>query len=281
MKSSSRLFSSDAQIESSQAAELQSGIDECVTAAKELLRLHTALNAIDDGIILLDRDLRLEFINRAAREFSGTAEMPHPGPKTHFADMIRGARVAAGEAELDAFIAQRLEAVSAAHPAPVDVRFANGKIARARCIALADGGRLLTYTDITDIVRRNEELEQLHTALDQVEYGVILLEENLRARFINRAFRMMASLPDAAAAENPTFEQILNHGRTQNAFALSGSEIDAYIAQRLEQVRLGSAEPIDLRWADGRVIRHQITALHGGSRLLTYTDISNLARTTE
>jgi diguanylate cyclase (GGDEF)-like protein len=36
-----------------------------------------------------------------------------------------------------------------------------------------------------------------------------------------------------------------------------------------------------LRWADGRVIRHQITALRGGSRLLTYTDISDLARTTE
>jgi diguanylate cyclase (GGDEF)-like protein len=281
MKSSPSLFSSDAQTEPSPAAEKQPGIGECVTAAKELMRLHIALNEIDDGIILLDRELRLEFMNRAAREFSGTAAMPHPGPKTHFAEMIRSAHVAAGEDEIDAFIAQRLETIAAANPAPVEVRFANGKVVHARCTALADGGRLLTYSDVTDIVRRNERFEQLHSALDQVEYGVILLEADLRARFINRAFRTMANLPDAMAEANPTFEQLLNHGRWQKAFALSDGEIDAYIAQRLEQVRKGNSDPIELRWADGRVIRHQITALRGGSRLLTYTDISDLARTTE
>jgi diguanylate cyclase (GGDEF)-like protein len=91
----------------------------------------------------------------------------------------------------------------------------------------------------------------------------------------------MANMPDAMADGGPTFEQILAHGRRRAAFALSDHEIDAYVAQRLEQVRKGNSDPIELRWADGRVIRHQITALRGGSRMLTYTDISDLARTTE
>jgi diguanylate cyclase (GGDEF)-like protein len=257
------------------------GVSDSGNTVVELLRLRTALNEIDDGIILLDSELRLEFINRAAREFSGSPKTPAPGPKLPYAELIRGSHVAMAEEELETFIAQRLKTVAAGNPAPVEVRFTNGKIARARCVALADGGRLLTYTDITDIVHRNEELKQLHAALDQVEYGVILLDRDLRAQFINRAFRRMASLPDAMADECPAFERILAHGRSRNAFAVGAEGIEAYLKRRLELVREGVPEPIELRWSGDRVIRHQITALRGGSRMLTYTDISDLARTTE
>jgi PAS domain-containing protein len=144
---------------------------------------------------------------------------------------------------------------------------------------LPDGGRLLTYTDMTEISRRNSELEQLQAALDQVEYGVILLNGDLCAQFINRAFRTMAKMPDAMADAGPAFQDILIHGRRQNAFALTDSEFDSYFESRLKQVRNGDPGPIELRWSDGKVIRHQITALRGGARMLTYTDVTDLART--
>jgi diguanylate cyclase (GGDEF)-like protein len=270
-----------AHSDASVAPYSESGVGNSSNTVVELLRLRTALNEIDDGIILLDSELRLEFLNRAAREFSGSPKAPAPGTKKSYEELIRGAHVAMDENELDAFIARRLKTVAAGDPAPVEVRFSNGRIARARCIALADGGRLLTYTDITDIVRRNAELEHLHAALDQVEYGVILLDKDLRAQFINRAFRTMANIPDEMVESHPAFEEILAHGRTQNAFALSDDAIDGYVERRLEQVRNGTSEPIELRWSGNRVIRHQITALRGGSRMLTYTDISDLARTNE
>jgi PAS domain-containing protein len=265
----------------------EAGLSDSGNIVVELLRLRTALNEIDDGIILLDSELRLEFINRAAREFSGSPKTPAPGPKLPYAELIRGSHVALAEDELETFIAQRLKTVAAGNPAPVEVRFANGKIARARCVALADGGRLLTYTDITDIVHRNEELKQLHAALDQVEYGVILLDRDLRAKFINRAFRRMASLPDAMADECPAFEKILAHGRSRNAFAVGAEGIEAYLKRRLELVRQGVPEPIELRWSGDRVIRHQITALRGGSRMLIFpislvrqSSLKNLQRPT-
>lgn len=283
MNSSRRTSTNGAPGQSDAPAEARprQGSGDCGNTAEELIRLRRALDEIDDGIILLDRDLRLDFINRAAREFSGSPPTAEPGLKLTYAELIRRARVTADKGDLEAFIAQRLETVAAGDPAPVEVRFATGKVARARCVALADGGRLLTYTDITDIVRHNEELEQLHAALDQVEYGVILLDGNLCAQFVNRAFRTMANMPDTMADANPTFEQILAHGRRESAFALSDNEIDTYVTQRLEQVRKADSGPIELRWADGRVIRHQITPLRGGRRMLTYTDISDLARTTE
>jgi len=79
----------------------------------------------------------------------------------------------------------------------------------------------------------------------------------------------------------PAFKEILEHGRTTSAFALAEGAVDAYVAQRMQQVRDGGTRPIELRWSDGRVVRHQITALPGGSRMLTYTDITDLARTAD
>jgi diguanylate cyclase (GGDEF)-like protein len=249
-------------------------------AAKELQTLRTALSEIADGIILLDRDLRLDFINRAACEFAGAA-MPDAGSKQTYADLIRGAHVATSGESLEQFIARRMETVLKGDPTPVDVNFAGGKVVRSRCIVLPSGGRLLTYTDITDIVRHHDELRSLHAALDHVEYGVVLLDQDLRARFINRAFRRMSDMPDAMADAGPDFREILEHGRKNSAYALAESEVDGYIAQRMKQVRGGEVRPIELRWSDGRVVRHQITALPGGSRMLTYTDITDLARTAD
>jgi len=119
-------------------------------AAKELQTLRTALNEIADGIILLDRDLRLDFINRAACDFAG-APMPDPAGKQTYAELIRGAHVATSHETLDQFIARRVATVLKGDPTPVEVSFAGGKVARSRCVVLPSGGRLLTYTDLTDI----------------------------------------------------------------------------------------------------------------------------------
>jgi diguanylate cyclase (GGDEF)-like protein len=250
------------------------------TAAEELLKLRAALNEIDDGIILLDCDLRLEFINRAACEFAG-APMPEVGRKPTFADLIRTAQVTTFKDDIDAFIARRVETVRAGDPTPVELRFAGGKVVRARCAVLPDGSRLLTYSDLTGIVRRNEQLETLHAALDQAEYGVVLLDSDLRAQFINRAFRRMAEMPDQFANGGPTFMEILEHGRSTKAFAVPDTELESYIARRIRMIRDGDTRPIELRWSRDRVVRYQITALPGGGRMLTYTDITDLARTTD
>ncbi len=54
---------------------------------------------------------------------------------------------------------------------------------------LPNGGRLLTYTLVTDIVRHADELEVLRSALDNVQDGVLLLDANLNAQFLNRKMR--------------------------------------------------------------------------------------------
>ncbi len=64
---------------------------------------------------------------------------------------------------------------------PLDLRRSNGEIVRMQCAVLPDGGRMLSYTNVTDIVRRSDELERLRHALDNVSEGVALLDADLNA----------------------------------------------------------------------------------------------------
>ena len=125
------------------------------------------------------------------------------------------------------------------------------------------------------------ELLRLKAALDEVEQGIILLDTELRATFINRAFRAMWNLPDEKADVRPPYIALLHHGRDARAYAVPTSSMDAYVAQRVEMVKRGDSTPYDVRCSDGRVLRVQCAVLPEGGRMLSYVDVSDLYRTAE
>jgi diguanylate cyclase (GGDEF)-like protein len=65
--------------------------------------------------------------------------------------------------QLQAFIADRVEAVRSATPAVRDARLGDDRTVRVHCSITAAGGRMLTYCDVTDLVRNAEMLEKLAT----------------------------------------------------------------------------------------------------------------------
>jgi PleD family two-component response regulator len=68
-----------------------------------------------------------------------------------------------GGAELDTYIAERVALVRARDETPLDLRLANGEVIRFRCKALSDGGRMLNYGNVSDLVRHSDELAELAT----------------------------------------------------------------------------------------------------------------------
>src|SRR5580700_387958 len=50
----------------------------------------------------------------------------------------------------------------------------------------------------------NGQMLALRSALDEIETGVVLLDGDMRAQFINRAFRRMWALPDEVADRKPS-----------------------------------------------------------------------------
>ena len=122
---------------------------------------------------------------------------------------------------------------------------------------------------------------RLSAALDRVDIGIVLLDTETRAEFINRAFRDYFSLPDEKADSRPPFIALMYHSRDTGAFELPEDELSAFIAKRMEMVRIGDATPINIKLTNGEVLRFSCTALPDGGRMLSYTPVTDLVRHTD
>ena len=129
--------------------------------------------------------------------------------------------------------------------------------------------------------RNHAAAARLSAALDQVDIGIVLLDAETRAEFINRAFRDYFALPDEKADDKPPFIALMYHGRDTGAFELPEDELGAFIAQRMEMVRIGDATPINIALRNGEVLRFVCTALPDGGRMLSYTPVTDLVRHTD
>ena len=119
---------------------------------------------------------------------------------------------------------------------------------------------------------------RLSAALDEVDIGIVLLDADTRAEFINRAFRHYFSLPDDKADARLPFIALMYHGRDTGAYEMPADELNAFIARRMEMMRSGDSTPININLADGQVLRFSCTALPDGGRMLSYTPVTELVR---
>src|SRR3954465_228003 len=119
---------------------------------------------------------------------------------------------------------------------------------------------------------------RLAAALDEVDIGIVLLDADTRAEFINRAFRDYFALPDEKADSKPPFIALMYHGRDTGAYELPEDELSAFIAARTDRMRAGDSTPININLADGQVLRFSCTALPDGGRMLSYTPVTDLVR---
>ena len=134
--------------------------------ATELATLYAALDNIENGVMLLDHELRAQYTNPAVHAMFKSPQKFIDG-KPLYAEMLEYARrsgaYAVSPEELRQYISGRLAWVISGDQTPIDQHLSSGRVIRCQCAVLPAGGRMLTYSDITDIVRHAEVLEQLAT----------------------------------------------------------------------------------------------------------------------
>jgi PAS domain-containing protein len=123
-------------------------------------RLTAALDRIDIGIALLNADTRAEFINRAFRDYfmlpDAKADSKPPLIALMYHARDTGAYTLLDD-EIDHFIARRVEQIRSGRLTPETLRLASGRVLRLSCAALPDGGRMLSYTPVTDLIRHDDD----------------------------------------------------------------------------------------------------------------------------
>lgn len=123
--------------------------------------------------------------------------------------------------------------------------------------------------------------EVLSAALEQAQEGIVILDANLKIRFMNRAVRRLWRVSDEQADSNPQYEELVRDATRPARYGVPAEELEAFIANRISLVRKGDPTPQDIRTSDGRYIRSQCTKLPDGGRLLTYFDITDLVNNAE
>jgi PAS domain-containing protein len=126
--------------------------------------------------------------------------------------------------------------------------------------------------------KQHAAAERLSAALDQVDFGIVLLDSDTRAEFINRAFRHYFALSDEKADSKPPFIALMYHSRDTGAWEIPDEQLSDFIAERTKLMRAGDRTPINITLRDGQVLRFGCTVLPDGGRMLSYTPVTDLVR---
>jgi diguanylate cyclase (GGDEF)-like protein len=125
------------------------------------------------------------------------------------------------------------------------------------------------------------QLATLRAVVDDLNYGVVLLDQERRVEFINRAFRRFWRVPDQQPDGDRTFLKLMYHGRGMKAYAVSPGRLGDYVSKQLDLIRTGEELPLTIRLSSGEAIQFRCRALPNGGRLLTYGNVSELAEEAE
>ena len=132
--------------------------------AQMLGALGSTLEWADQSVVLIDRQMIVRFVSPKARALWRLGkELCESNPP--FAELIYNIAAAGaydvGPEALEEYVLERFATVQSGDPRPVDIRLPGNRIVRAQCTMLPDGSRLLTHTDITDLVLRVEHFQEL------------------------------------------------------------------------------------------------------------------------
>ena len=269
-----------------------------------LSHFNAVLETVEYAVLFMGPDLRSRIINRAFKEMWGISDDFIQTTRPTMADLVRYVHTHhhlydVPETEFDAFLAKRVEAVVKGS-ASTEMRLRDARVIEFHIQSLPDGGRLLTYFDITELKRSEEAakeasrlaetalsersvlLDQFNAVLETIEYAVLFMGPDLRSRIINRAFKEMWGISEEFIQKTrPTMADLVRYVHTKHhLYDVPEAEFEAFLAQRVETAVRGNSST-EMRLSDGRVIHFQIQSLPDGGRLLTYFDITQLKRNEE
>ncbi len=161
----------------------------------------------------------------------------------------------------------------------------DGRWIHARNIRLPNGLFVGLRNDVTELKRNEAELiaarensdrlvEDIQGVIDSMRMGVLMLDRNLNAEIINRAFYDIWSLDPDEAPVGIGFADLLSTCRSKGYYDVPDEDWNDYVQKRCGEVASGDIEPTEFERADGSANIYAVRTLNNGKRLVTYYDIT-------
>ncbi len=245
-------------------------------------RFEEAIEAITSGFALWDADDRLLVSNTRYRDyFADLADVILPGMRF---DEIVGAGIERGLFPLAAddpegYLAKTAKTRAQANGQARE-QYISGHWLQVTDHRTAEGGIVSIYTDVTERKRTEISLKaavaEFNAVLDSIDYGVLFMGPDLRARIVNRAFGRIWKVPQDFIDSHPTMREMIEYNRDSGLYDVTPEDWDDWVEARVAQVAAGDVPPLELQRGDGSVLTYQCVALPDGGRMLTYFDITEL-----
>lgn len=167
---------------------------EAVRQESEALQsqLQSLMASLPVGIIVLDPDLRISFVNPAARdmmEFGQSLKLEG----LSYRDFLTRAMVRSLPNLTSDELADRVnyrigQVVSLVEGPLIDVKTPSGRALAGGSRRLEGGQILLTYTDVSDMFQREEETLLYRAALEQMPVPVFIRNPDRKMIYVNKAY---------------------------------------------------------------------------------------------
>ncbi len=246
---------------------------------KQSAILRLTMENMGQGITLVDENLETIALNRKFLELLELPEDRFGGGFTmEEAFRYNAERGEYGPGNIEEQVQERLKLAAKFEAHKFERVRPDGIVIEVVGHPIDGGGFVSTYTDITDRKRAEEErnaaLSEFNAVLENIDYGVIFMGPDLRARIINKVMRNFWKFTPEFVDSKPSMRELIEFNREEGIYDLGGEKWDDWIEARVERVRQGGFEPIELHRTDGLILRHQCVALPDGGRMLTYFDIT-------
>ena len=260
-------------------------------SAQHLADLERTMDAMHMGVVLLDARLDTLIVNKAYRDLSripeGAVTVGAPFSLLMELNRRNGIYGDIDEQEWQRYLATRIEEIRAGSVAPREFPHATGRTMMFSVTALSGGKRLLTYYEVTDLKLRDAEIvsanartaetfANLRTMVDQMPIGVLVLDADMRAEVINRAFYDFWEIDARRAEIGCSFRDLMQASRDVDPYGSDDATWQQHMVDREAEIRAGTAGSKQFPRNDGRTLISSMAPLAGGKRLISYVDVTEM-----
>jgi signal transduction histidine kinase/CheY-like chemotaxis protein/HPt (histidine-containing phosphotransfer) domain-containing protein len=264
------------------------------TAETERTRkvMQTAFDNMDDGVALIDKDMRLQFINQKRRQSRDlSAEQVGSGASVRDLVQLQARRGDFGPVANESEVERKVEAALGRMLVPGGSRYERREGDRTieyNFKPISDGGLLAVFRDITELKDREqalgaakEDVERtrglMQTILDNMSDGVTLWDKDFAWRFSNRAhIQRQRYTPDLLRPGVSGYDMIRFQAERGEYGPLQGDAIDAKVREIAAIIRNPAGGYYERRTQAGHYLEFTYNPLADGSILGVYRDITDL-----
>ena len=239
--------------------------------------LDAAMENMAHGLAFYDSDMRLRVCNTTYRKiYRLSPEETRPG--THLGELIE--RSMANGAFASEYTPQQLLETASARIAnrdssPMRRSMSNDTVISVRYCALAEGGFVATYEDITERERAVEELSEQYrrfdAALNNMSQGLCMLDSSLHVIVCNRRYIEMYGLSPEIVKPGVSMREIMEHSCSLGTHPdMTGARLYADYVERLRE----GEHTLHRHLSDGRIIKLNHKRMEHGGWVVTYEDVT-------